>query len=188
MWCQCERSALAPKLSTRSVSDLEYGRSYEIYSKLKFHKLRYMTGFPRYGHICMYVAKYVVCVCVLLTAAPDEYILNTSKISEDEATDPLIMTITYYALYVIYHSNYSEFMFTKQRQIMNKVLKCSGHQGRTQSTIGFGPINLPSRDHSPRSPVRMLFGCPSSSLVLISSLSIFHMISSLSSCHVSAYL
>ena len=44
-------------------------------------------------------AKSCVCVCVcvclfeVLTAAPDEYILNTSKISENEAAVPLIIMI-----------------------------------------------------------------------------------------------
>ena len=65
------------------------------------------------------------CMCVfeVLTAVPDEYILNISKISEDEATDPLIIMtiIDYYALYAVYHNNfyhssYREFLFTKLRQ------------------------------------------------------------------------
>ena len=43
-----------------------------------------------------FVSHAAVCVCVfeVLTAVPDEYILIISKISEDEATDLLIiMTI-----------------------------------------------------------------------------------------------
>ena len=48
-----------------------------------------------------------VCVCVfeVLIAVPDEYILNINKISEDEATDPLIIMIIT-NLYVVYHSNF----------------------------------------------------------------------------------
>ena len=42
MWCDREQSALAPKRSARYVSDLVnsklYGRAYQIYIKLDFHK------------------------------------------------------------------------------------------------------------------------------------------------------
>ena len=43
-----------------------------------------------FSHYVLYVCYFVhVCVFVVLTAVPDEYILNISRVSENEATDLL---------------------------------------------------------------------------------------------------
>ena len=50
MYRDRKQSALSPKRSMRSVSNLEVG--YQIYIKLDFHKKSHMAGFPIDGHIC----------------------------------------------------------------------------------------------------------------------------------------
>ena len=60
MWRDREQSALAPKRSARSVSDLVnsklYGRAYQIYIKLDFHKnpiWRVLSNLVTYRYGCL---------------------------------------------------------------------------------------------------------------------------------------